>query len=80
MSGPQANPPEQIEPRPDRPEWLGGEAMVLFHQRGPRIPFGLASFRCTGLTVLLIFTGGLLIGHLATRSRRVRYRARRGRW
>jgi hypothetical protein len=79
MSELEADPPEQIDSRPDRSEWLGGEAMVTFHRRGPRIPLGLESFRCTGLSVLLIFAGGLLIGHLATRSRRVRYRWRR-RW
>ena len=79
MSGPEAEPPEQIDSRPDRSEWLGGEAMVLFHQQGPRIPLGLGSFRCTGLSVVLIFAGGLLIGHLATRSRRLRYRSLRRR-
>ena len=80
MSGLEPDHPQQIESQPDRPEWLGGEAMVKFHRRGPRIPLGLGSFRCTGLSVLLIFAGGLLIGHLVTRSRRLRHGALRRRW
>ena len=80
MSGPEADPHEQIDSRPDRSEWLGGEAMVSFHRRGPRIPLGLDSFRCTGLSVLLIFAGGVLIGHLLTRSRRLRHGGLRRRW
>jgi hypothetical protein len=80
MSGPEADPHEQIDSRPDRAEWLGGEAMVSFHRREARIPLGLGSFRCTGLSVLLIFAGGLLIGHLVTRSRRLRHGTLRRRW
>ena len=57
-------PDDRIQSPPDdRREWLGGEALVSFHQRGrSQDPFSLGSSRRSRLTLFLAFTAGLLIG------------------
>ena len=64
MSPFEAEPDDRIPSRPDdRREWLGGEALVSFHQRGgSQDAFRLGRSRCTRLTLLLAFAAGLLIG------------------
>jgi hypothetical protein len=64
MSPLEAEPDDRIQSRPDdRREWLGGEALVSFHQRrGSQDPFSLGGSRCNRLTLFLAFAAGLLIG------------------
>jgi len=75
MSRFEADPDDRIQSRPDdRREWLGGEALVSFHQRG-----GSHAFRCTRLTLFLAFAAGLLIGSGASTWLFFRYRPARRR-
>jgi hypothetical protein len=64
MSPFEAEPDDRIQSRPDdRREWLGGEALVSFDQRGgSQDAFRLGSSRCSRLTLFLAFAVGLLIG------------------
>ena len=80
MNGLDAEDQEQSQARPDRPEWLGGEALVSFHRKGgPRIPLLLADFRCNGLILALAFAAGFLIGRHTGGWRRIRAGAPRRR-
>ena len=65
MSEFEAEDQEQSQERPDRPEWLGGEAMVSFHRRSRIWDMLRASSRCNSLTMLLVFSAGVLIGGTA---------------
>ncbi len=75
MSPFEAEPDDHISSRPDdRREWLGGEALVSFHQRGgsPHA-FRLGRSRCSRLTLFLAFAVGLLIGSGASSWLSFRY-------
>jgi len=75
MSPFEAEPDDRTASRPDdRREWLGGEALVSFHQRGgSEDPFCLGRSRCTRLTLFLAFAAGLLIGSGASAWLSFRY-------
>ena len=81
MNGLEAEDQEQTQARPDRSEWLGGEALVSFHRKGGprRPPLLLADFRCNGLILVLAFAAGFLIGSRLSSWRRIRAGAPRGR-
>ena len=70
---------DQSPPRSDRGrEWLGGEAIVSFHpRRGIWNLSYLAGLRCNNLALLLVFSGGVLVGGLAAGWRPFRSGRRR---
>jgi hypothetical protein len=71
----EAEPDDRIQSRPDdRGEWLGGEALVSFHQRGgSQDTFRLSRSRCSRLVLFLAFAAGLLIGSGASSWLSFRY-------
>jgi len=70
---------DQSPPRSDRGrEWLGGEAMVSFQpRRGLWDLSRLVGLRCNSLVLLLVFSGGVLLGGIAAGWRPFRSHIRR---